>query len=445
MPKKISKNLVWLIALLMLGGMVGAYWLKYGAGEGVGAKQARIKATIAAQVGNDQPVSDADAKKQLQQADQTVMDALAKQKNQSQPEHVWPKTALPFQTGLIQAPDLDRYEQAKQALMQQLEKKDKQQDEGDSLPHTFEAQALTASQDDNRHDLPSNTGNDAGTPDGGRRSSIKPVADSATSDVIKQDATSGNNAVAVAQPDADPNLKMLTELIGRQTRALTDSNQSWQQEQAKTSAAGHLQILHPSQPPNVQLLQEGSVVPLVLLSALNNTLPGHVSARVTQDVYDAITGDALIIPAGSKLEGNYNQKTLFNQKRMMLAFNRLIFPDGASIMLGAWGGNDAQGRSGVAGDIDNHIWEQLGTGLLLAAVDWAVTPSMGSGNVVVNTQGSSGSFAVPAGQVVNQTAQNILSRYQSLKPELNIPAGTKLTMTVLQDISIQTEGNGNHE
>ena len=137
------------------------------------------------------------------------------------------------------------------------------------------------------------------------------------------------------------------------------------------------------------------------------------------------------------MEGNYDQQTRFGQKRMMFAFHRIILPDGSSIRLAAWGGSDKTGRSGVEGELNNHLLEQFGTGILLATIAWALTPSTGSGNVIVNTQGSNGSLATPAGEVVYQTAQNVLSNYQNLKPELDVPAGTRLAVIVQRDIGVE--------
>jgi type IV secretion system protein VirB10 len=233
---------------------------------------------------------------------------------------------------------------------------------------------------------------------------------------------------------------MLQQQMGGQ-KPKVDANESWQQKQQK--AAGVLrQPLTISAPPQTSMLQEGAVIPLVLMTALNNTLPGHVSARVTTNVYDSIHGDTLAIPAGSRLEGNYNEHTLFGQKRMMFAFSRIIMPSGASIRIAAWNGSDAQGRAGVEGEIDNHLWEQFGTGLLLGVAGWLLQPSYPTSGVNISTGGGLGytSMGDAAGQTTFQTASGILSQYQNMKPEVNVAAGSKLSLIVLQDISLAASG-----
>src|SRR3546814_3862797 len=49
-------------------------------------------------------------------------------------------------------------------------------------------------------------------------------------------------------------------------------------------------------------LQAGSVIAASLLTGLNSELPGLVTAQITENVNDSVTGRRLLIPHGSRLD-----------------------------------------------------------------------------------------------------------------------------------------------
>ena len=88
------------------------------------------------------------------------------------------------------------------------------------------------------------------------------------------------------------------------------------------------------QPPASQfMLQAGGVIPPSLITGLRSDLPGQVTAQVTEDVYDSPTGKFLLIPQGARLVGQYDAQIAFGQSRALLVWNRLIMPNGRSIVL----------------------------------------------------------------------------------------------------------------
>jgi type IV secretion system protein VirB10 len=76
-------------------------------------------------------------------------------------------------------------------------------------------------------------------------------------------------------------------------------------------------------------LKTGSVIPGVMVSGVNSDLPGHLIAQVSQNVYDTATGRDLLLPQGSKLFGVYDSRVVYGQSRVLIAWNRLVFPDGS--------------------------------------------------------------------------------------------------------------------
>jgi type IV secretion system protein VirB10 len=120
-------------------------------------------------------------------------------------------------------------------------------------------------------------------------------------------------------------------------------------------------------PASPYVLQAGSIIPAALLTGLRSDLPGLVTAQVTEDVYDTPTGRFLLIPQGARLIGQYDAQISFGQSRALLVWNRLIMPNGRSIVLERQPGADTQGYAGVEDQVDNH-WGMLFEGAVLSTV-----------------------------------------------------------------------------
>lgn len=454
----------------MIAGMIGVFVMKFGwqGKEPVSQKQS---ATLqAAQVGNDLPESEKAARQEIADQDRVIRSKLAEQlRLQQQQSAHYPQDVLPFETGKITSKEIDLYQRAKDALKTGLDRLNMRQNQEDALPASFDesgvgskisAQPQTEQQtsagaggavadnpsaDTSQPAVAVSTDGQTQTPHdqymGSGKTTVETAAASPGAADVGPDATglsgmvTGQGLGGLAGGPPGVGSQMIRNLLAKQTaQTQQDADESWLQKQRKAAGSAPAKPIHPGPVPDFTMLQEGAVIPLVLLTALNNTLPGHVSARVTQNVYDSIRGNTLLIPAGTRMEGNYDQNTKFGQNRMMLAFNRLILPTGASIRMAAWTGGDMQGRSGVPGELDNHLLEQFGTGILLATIGWALEPG-NSSSIVLNTTGSSnGSIGTAAGQITANTANGILGNYQNLKPELNVAAGSKLAVIVLQDI-----------
>jgi type IV secretory pathway VirB10-like protein len=70
-------------------------------------------------------------------------------------------------------------------------------------------------------------------------------------------------------------------------------------------------------------------------------------AQVAQNVYDTPTGKHLLIPQGSRLVGRYSSDVAYGQARVLVAWQRIVFPDGKAIDIGAMPGADGVGYAGL--------------------------------------------------------------------------------------------------
>ena len=106
-------------------------------------------------------------------------------------------------------------------------------------------------------------------------------------------------------------------------------------------------LQHPRSPYEVKA---GSVISAALITAINSDLPGEVVAQVTEPVYDHRTSRIVLIPQGARLVGAYDSQVAYGQARALVAWNRIIMPNGDSINIGSMGGAEPpRGISTVAG------------------------------------------------------------------------------------------------
>ena len=109
------------------------------------------------------------------------------------------------------------------------------------------------------------------------------------------------------------------------------------------------------------------MIPAALITGLRSDLPGQVTAQVTEDVYDSPTGKILLIPQGARLIGQYDAQIAFGQSRALLVWNRLIMPNGNSIVLERQPGADTEGYAGLEDEVDNH-WGMLFKAAILSTL-----------------------------------------------------------------------------
>ena len=108
-------------------------------------------------------------------------------------------------------------------------------------------------------------------------------------------------------------------------------------------------------------VKAGWLIPAVLEQQLNSDLPGLIRALVRENVYDTVTGSYILIPAGSTLVGIYNSHVGYGQKALQAVWRRVIFPDGSSLSLGGFEGDDSEGAAGFRDQVDSH-WGRIFSG-----------------------------------------------------------------------------------
>ncbi|EFY06961.1 TrbI/VirB10 family protein [Succinatimonas hippei] len=190
---------------------------------------------------------------------------------------------------------------------------------------------------------------------------------------------------------------------------------------------------------NPFVLKQGSVIPAVLLTGINSELPGQISAQITADVLDSPFGNNILIPKGSKLIGQYGSNPQFGQSRVMLGFNRLIFPDGKSLNLSVMPGSGPDGYSGFEADVDNHWLKLISYSVFLGGITTAVTLSTDTGYDSDGKITPQAALSQSMGEILGRTMSQVIERHLNLSPTLKVKPGFRFNLTVTKDIEFSGE------
>ncbi len=190
-------------------------------------------------------------------------------------------------------------------------------------------------------------------------------------------------------------------------------------------------------------VKTGTLIPSVLLSGINSDLPGQITAQVSQHVWDTATGRHLLIPQGTRLLGIYDSRISTGQQRILIAWNRLIYPDGSSMTLESMPGADQMGYSGFNDQVDNHYFRIFGNALLMALISGISSYSI---DVLGNTDSDETSVQSELGSALaNQLGQaglGLLNKNLSISPTLEIRPGYRFNVVVMKDLVFQQPYEG---
>lgn len=183
------------------------------------------------------------------------------------------------------------------------------------------------------------------------------------------------------------------------------------------------------------VLQAGAVISAALITGIRSDLPGQITAQVTENIYDSPTGRILLVPQGTRLIGQYDNSVQFGQRRVLLVWNRLIMPNGRSIVLERQPGADTQGYAGLEDGVDYHWWD-----LAKAA---ALSTLLGVGAELATDDNDRLLRAIRGGaqDTVNQAGQQMIQRQLQVAPTLTIRPGYPVRVIVTRDIVFEPYRN----
>jgi len=183
-------------------------------------------------------------------------------------------------------------------------------------------------------------------------------------------------------------------------------------------------------PQGKQELFAGSLIPSVTTAGINSDLPGTVTAMVRQTVYDSRNEHIVLIPQGTKIVGQYSSSVSYGQQRVLVAWNRLIFPNGSSIDLQGMVGSDGLGQAGLYDSVDNHYFRIFGSAMLVSMLGVAAQLSQPQNTSVLNSASVGSQAAGSASAQLNTVGTNMVNKNLNIAPTLVIAPGFAFNVMV---------------
>ncbi len=178
-------------------------------------------------------------------------------------------------------------------------------------------------------------------------------------------------------------------------------------------------------------LSAGSVIAASLLTGINSDLPGFITAQVTQNAYDSVTGRTLLIPQGSRLIGSYDSVVAFGQKRALVVWQRIILPNGSSLRIDNMPASDARGFAGLADKVDLHTWQLLKGVALSTLLGVGTELSIGGEGDLVRA------IRETTQQSASRASDQIVSKNLNIQPTITVRLGWPLRVVVNKDLVLE--------
>jgi type IV secretion system protein VirB10 len=205
---------------------------------------------------------------------------------------------------------------------------------------------------------------------------------------------------------------------------------------ATTRATDIASLIRPSNVPAAEarvlptehlLLPRGAFIDCTLETAIDSTLPGMTTCVTATDTF-GVDGKVVLLERGTKLVGETRGEVQQGRARVFVVWNEARTPTGVVVPL-ASPGTDELGRSGLAGEVNQHFWERFGAALLISVVNGATQAavhSSGSGAVIYDPSVSENII----GEVLKSTV--------NIAPTVVKSQGDRIQVLVARDLDFRS-------
>ena len=175
-------------------------------------------------------------------------------------------------------------------------------------------------------------------------------------------------------------------------------------------------------------VMQGTLIEASLETAISTDLAGNVSAIVSHDVW-SFDMSRVLVPRGSRLFGRYDSDVDAGQRRVLIAWDRLVTTDGQSVELAAYG-TDRIGRSGLPGTVRNHFLQRFGTAALISLI--GAVPTVAAAKYEGDQVASD--TAEDVGNDLGDAVNEVMADYLSIPPTISVNQGAVVMIRVDADI-----------
>lgn len=254
--------------------------------------------------------------------------------------------------------------------------------------------------------------------------------------IVQTNGTSSPSAVASMDGPAEPATAAATAAAERSAISFDPARDPGNQQRTADflGSAGNREDvnLHAlTRAPSPYTLSAGSVIAASLITGINSDLPGFITAQVTQNAYDSVTGRTLLIPQGSRLIGSYDSVVAFGQKRALVVWQRIILPNGSSLRIDKMPASDVRGFAGLADKVDLHTWQLLKGVALSTLLGVGTELSIGGEGDLVRA------IRETTQQSASRAGDQIVSKNLNIQPTITVRPGWPLRVVVNKDLVLE--------
>ncbi len=180
-------------------------------------------------------------------------------------------------------------------------------------------------------------------------------------------------------------------------------------------------------------IMAGTVLPATTVTAMNSDMPGEIVAQVSRNIYDS-QQQHLLIPRGTRIIGRYDNQIALGQSRVLIAWTRLIYPDGRSLSVPGLPTMDLRGAAGVRSRVDNRYDRLYGQAVLLSIISAGAQLSQPRQSGILAPPSAGQVAAGALGQQLSQVSMEMIRRNMDIRPTLEVRAGTPFYIFLERDL-----------
>ena len=186
---------------------------------------------------------------------------------------------------------------------------------------------------------------------------------------------------------------------------------------------------------------QGTIIQGTLDGALNTGHEGNITATVSYDVW-SVDLSQVLVPRGSRMFGRYSAEASLGQKRVLIAWDRVITPDNHSLRLTAYG-TDGIGPSGLPAKVKTHLLQKISGAALVSII--SATPTLLAASAADDSQNITVGddevnpimqAGVAASSAIGEAAASALEDYLTIAPTLAVDQGMVVNVVVDRDIEV---------
>lgn len=237
-------------------------------------------------------------------------------------------------------------------------------------------------------------------------------------------AISSAGAEAFAVPTGIPLPSLPTDRYGEFMSAARELAPTLYEEVRFTEPVSDYQIM------------AGTVLPATTVTAMNSDMQGEIVAQVSRNIYDSQQRH-LLIPRGTRIIGRYDNQIALGQSRVLIAWTRLIFPDGRSLSVPGLPTMDLRGAAGVRSRVDNRYDRLYGQAILLSIIGAGAQLSQPRQSGILAPPSAGQVAAGALGQQLSQVSMETIRRNMDIRPTLEVRAGTPFYIFLERDLVLE--------